>query len=263
MKVGEGMSVIYEKKDNIAYLTLNRPEAMNSLDPETQKELEEIFNDFEQDDSLRVAILTGAGEKAFCTGSDLKKTMPPSTSVAETYFQPGTKSLTRDLKLSKPIICAINGYALAGGMELAMACDIRIASENASFGLTEAKIGSIPGAGGTQRLPRLIPLGYAMKLLLTGDRISAAEAHRLGIVTDIVPQNELMSTAEEIARKIANNAPLSVRMIKKAVLEGLERPLDEGLQLERFLFNMLRDTEDRIEGRKAFAEKRSPVFKGR
>jgi E-phenylitaconyl-CoA hydratase len=257
------MAVIYEKRDRIAYIILNRPEAMNSLDPETHQELEDIFTDFDQDDSVWVAILSGTGEKAFCTGSDLKKTMPPATSVAETYFTKQTKSLMRDLKVSKPIICAINGYALGGGMEMALACDIRIAAEHASFGLTEVKIGSIPGGGGTQRLPRLIPLSYAMKLLLTGDRISAQEALKLGIVSDVVPMSELMNTAEEIAQKIVSNAPLSVRAIKKAVVEGIDRTLDEGIQLERLLFNMLRDTEDRIEGRRAFAEKRKPNFQGR
>jgi E-phenylitaconyl-CoA hydratase len=257
------MALIYEKKDRVAYIKFNRPEAMNALDPETHEQLEEVFEDFNKDDDAWVAILTGTGEKAFCAGADLKKTMPPSTSVAETYFKPNTKSIMRDLKVIKPVICAVNGYALGGGMEMALSCDIRIASENATFGLTEVKIGSIPGGGGTQRLPRMIPMSHAMKILLTGDRISAKEALELGIVSDVVPLEELLSTAEEIARKIVNNAPLSVRAIKKAVVDGIEMSLDQGLQLERSLFNILRDTEDRIEGRKAFAEKRKPIYRGK
>lgn len=257
------MAIIYEKKDRNAYITLNRPEAMNALDPETHKELEEAFEDFNADDDVWVAIFTGAGEKAFCAGSDLKKTMPPSTSVAETYFSPSTKTIMRDLKVNKPIICAVNGYALGGGMEMALASDICVASENAVFGLTEVKIGSIPGGGGTQRLPRKIPLAHAMKILLTGERISAQKAQEMGFVTDVVPQSELMKTAEEIAQKIVNNAPLSVQATKKAVMDGLQLSLEQGIQLERQLFNMLRDTEDRIEGRKAFAEKRKPEFKGK
>jgi E-phenylitaconyl-CoA hydratase len=258
------MSVIVEVADHVATITLNRPEAMNSIDPDMRQELKNVWARIHADDDIRVAILTGAGEKAFCTGSDLKKTMPPKESFAQTMFgQSGSDHLLAGLDTDKPLLCAVNGYAMGGGMELALACDIRIASENARFALSEVRIGSIPGAGGTVRLPRAIASSDAMLMLLTGDRIDAAEALRIGLVSKVVPADQLLHTAQEIGRRIAQNAPLAVRAVKRLVQQGADMPLDAAMNAERYAFGLLRDTEDRIEGRRAFQEKRAPEYKGR
>lgn len=257
------MPLLYEVQDGVATVTLNRPEAMNSIDPETRAELRETWTRIAADDAVRCVVLTGSGDKAFCTGSDLKKTMPPKESHAQLTFGGATPAhLLTGMDSDKPLICAVNGYAMGGGMELALACDIRIAADTAQFALSEVRIGSIPGAGGTQRLPRLIARSDAMLMLLTGDRIDAAEALRIGLVSRVVPAAGLMPAALEIARRIAQNAPLSVRAIKRLVRDGLEMPLDKAIQLESYAFGLLRDTEDRIEGRRAFQEKRTPVYRG-
>lgn len=251
-------------QDHVATLTLNRPEAMNSIDPEMRNQLHAAWKRIKEDDDIRVAILTGAGDKAFCTGSDLKKTMPPKESFAElTFGRAYSDHLLEGLDTDKPLICAVNGYAMGGGMELALACDIRVASDNAIFALSEVRIGSIPGAGGTQRLPRAIGASNAMLMLLTGDRVDAAEALRTGLVSKVVSPEELLPTAREIALRIARNAPLSVRSIKRLVTSGADMPLLAALDNERYVFGLLRDTEDRIEGRRAFQEKRPPVYQGR
>jgi len=261
------MALIYEKRNRIAYLTLNRPEAMNALDPQTNEELAQAWADFRDDPDTWVAIITGAGDRAFCAGADLKATalhtqaQPPS--FAQMFFSAPRPSLMRGLELPKPVIAAVNGYALGGGMEMMLACDIRVAAEHATFGLTEARIGSIPGGGGTQRLPRQIPYAVAMYMLLTAERISAQDAMSYGLINKVVPLANLMEEAEAIAGKITQNAPLSVRAIKTAVQKGLDVPLDRGLLIEQQLFGMLFASEDRIEGRKAFAEKRPPQYKGR
>lgn len=256
--------LLYEKKENYCIITLNRPEALNAIDPELREELIETFEDFRRDDEMRVAILTGSGNRAFCVGSDLKKTMPTKESFASSYLNENlNQHFINSLKVMKPIICAINGYAIGGGLELALACDIRIASKNASMGLSEAVVGSIPGAGGTQRLPRVIPHAIAMKMLLTGDRIDAEEAYRIGLISDLVELEDLLPTAEKIAQKIASNAPLSVAAVKLVANLGYDLPLESGMVMERLMFGNLQNSEDRIEGRKAFAEKRKPVYKGR
>lgn len=255
------MGVLYNKEGHVAYITLNRPEAMNALDPESWTELRESFYSAKADSEVRVVVLTGAGEKAFCTGSDMKKTMPPATSFASTYFD--EEHMLAPMEMWKPIICAINGYCIGGGLEMALACDIRIASSTASLGLSEVKVGSLPGLGGTQRLIRSIPRAVAMKMMLTGERIDAQEAYRLGLISDVVPPEKLMETAKAIAEKIAANAPLSVKAAKQAILIGSDLPLKQGSNFEYLLWAILRDSEDRIEGRKAFAEKRPPVYKGR
>lgn len=258
------MSVIVEVADHVATITLNRPEAMNSIDPEMRRELKQVWARIHADDAIRVAILTGAGEKAFCTGSDLKKTMPSGDSFARaTFGQAESDHLLAGLTTDKPLLCAINGYAMGGGMELALACDIRIASDNAQFALSEVRIGSIPGAGGTQRLPRAIGASSAMLMLLTGDRIDAAEALRIGLVSKVVPAAELLPAAQAIARRIAQNAPLAVRAVKRLVQQGMDMPLPAAMDTERYVFGLLRDTEDRIEGRRAFQEKRTPAYQGR
>lgn len=258
------MSILFEVQDHIATITLNRPQAMNSIDPETRGELYDTWRRIAQDDDIRVAILTGAGEKAFCTGSDLKKTMPPKESFAElTFGRAQSDHLLAGLDTDKPLICAINGYAMGGGLELALACDIRIASTNAMFALSEVRIGSMPGAGGTQRLPRAIGASNAMLMLLTGDRVDAQEALRMGLVSQVVAQAALLPAARAIAQRIASNAPLSVRAIKRLVHSGMDMPLPAAIDAERYAFGLLRDTQDRIEGRKAFQEKRTPVYRGR
>ncbi|WP_186426190.1 enoyl-CoA hydratase/isomerase family protein [Cupriavidus metallidurans] len=258
------MSVIIEVTEFVAVITLNRPEAMNSIDPEMRAALKEAWKRIHADDAIRVAVLTGAGDKAFCTGSDLKKTMPPAESFASSTFgQAESDHLLAGLTTDKPLICAINGYAMGGGLELALACDIRVASENAQFALSEVRIGSIPGAGGTQRLPRAIGASNAMLMLLTGDRVDAAEALRLGLVSKVVPREALLETAVGIAQRIAQNAPLAVRAVKRLVQQGMDMPLNTAIDTERYVFGLMRDTEDRIEGRRAFQEKRAPRYQGK
>ena len=258
------MGVLYEVADRVATVTLNRPEALNSLDPESLHELNDAFQRANADPEVRVVILTGAGGKAFCTGSDLKKTMPPKESFAElTFGRPKKLYPFAGMEIDKPMICAVNGYALAGGMELALACDIRIASTNAQFGQSEVCIGSIPAAGGTQRLPRMIGMSDAMLMMLTGNSISAEEALRIGLVSRIVPPDDLISAAREIALRIAENAPLAVRAVKRLVRDGMDMPLLAAIQAEQFALGLLRDSEDRLEGRRAFQEKRKPNYQGR
>jgi E-phenylitaconyl-CoA hydratase len=253
-------------ENRIATVTLNRPEAMNAVDPEMRALLQKTWERLRTDDDIWVAIVTGAGEKAFCTGSDLKKTMPLSESFASQTFGPaiaGGGRMSDGLDMDKPLIAAVNGYAMGGGMELALACDIRICSENAQFALSEVKIGSIPGSGGTQRLPRAVSLSNAMLMLLTGDRIDAQEACRIGLVSKVVPLAELKKAAREVAERIAANAPLAVRAVKRLVRQGMDMPLAQAIDAERYVFGLLYGSEDRIEGRKAFAEKRKPNYKGR
>lgn len=256
------MTLRVESGDGIVTITINRPEARNALLPETAREIEARLIAFDENENERVAILTGAGDRAFCAGADLRTSRtlaPPAVAALERR----DASLVKDPGVSKPIIAAVNGYALGGGCELALICDIRIASRNASFALPEVQIGSMPGSGGTQRLMRLIPPGYAIHMALTGERISAEEACRIGLVTRLVEPHELLPTAMEIARRIAANAPLSVKAVKRVMAQGQSVSLAEGLQLERLYFTLLRDSEDRAEGRAAFAEKRKPNFKGR
>jgi len=258
------MPVDIEVEDRIATVTLNRPEVMNAVDAQMRADLRRVWDRVRTDDDINVVIVTGAGERAFCTGSDLKATMPPPESAAALLFGTGEAGGTLEgFGTDKPIVCAINGHALGGGLELALACDIRIASDNARLGLTEARIGSVPGSGGMQRLPRTIGKSDAMLMLLTGEPVDAAEALRTGLVSRVVPRAELMRTAREIAARIAANGPLAVRAIKRTVLAGLDMPLEHALQVDKYVLGLLRDTEDRIEGRLAFKEKRAPVFKGR
>lgn len=258
------MSVLLETQDGVAIVTLNRPESMNAIDPESREALRNVWRSVAGNDDVRCVILTGAGQTAFCTGSDLKKTMPPPESFAQLAFSgAGQDTVTAGMDMDKPIVCAINGHAFGGGLELALACDIRLAVTNALFSLPEVRLGTIPAAGGTQRLPRLIGGSDAMRLLLTGDRFSASEALRIGLISEVVEPSELMGHALTLAGRIAQNAPLSVRAIKQLVRTGLDMPLAQALQAERYVFGLLRDTEDRIEGRRAFQDKRAPVFRGR
>lgn len=258
------MSITTKIQDDVAIVTLNRPEAMNSIDPESNEQLLEAWDEVSRNEEIRVLVVTGAGERAFCTGADLKKTMPPADSAARQIFSGGAKHFNfGTLQTHKPVIAAINGYALGGGLELALLADIRICSENAQFGLPEVRVGSIPGAGGTQRLIRAVGQSDAMWMLLTGERIDANEALRIGLVSKVVPLSALQVTAINLARAVAANAPLAITAAKRLAMTGRELSLAGGLELERQAFGLLRDSEDRLEGRRAFGEKRAPVFRGR
>jgi enoyl-CoA hydratase/carnithine racemase len=259
-------TVLYEHKDKIVTITINRPDAMNAVDPETQQGLVEAWTRFRDDDNAWVAILTGAGDKAFSAGADLKKLIPAAFAKDGRGRRAGDLGLggiTRGLSIWKPMIAAINGFCLAGGLEQALACDLRIASPNATFGLTEVRWAIMPGAGGTQRLPRTVPLAKAMEMILMAQPISADEALRVGLVNKVVPLSELLPTARAWAETICERGPLAVRAAKEAVVRGLTLPLDDGLRLEALLSATLRGTEDAAEGPRAFAEKRKPSFQGR
>ena len=258
------MSVTLQVADYVATITLNRPEAMNALDGDSLEALHAILNNVSDRDDIRVGIITGAGEKAFCAGADLKKTMPPPESFAQLHFGATDKTAPFSrMSTTKPLIAAINGFALGGGLELAMLCDIRIAAAHASFALPEVTLASIPAGGGTQRIIRLIAASDAMLMLLTGERVPAAEALRIGLVSRVVEAADLLTEAQKIASKIAANGPLAVAAAKRLAVVGKELPLSAGLELEQQTFGLIRDSEDRIEGRVAFGEKRKPVFKGR
>ena len=256
------MAVDYEKEGRIAIFTLNRPEALNSVSLEAIRELHEAMVDFRDDPDLWVGIITGAGEKAFCVGADIKDTLP---FMKEHRHAPwATLPIPmRGLELWKPLIAAINGLALGGGLEIVLACDIRIASENARLGTPEVTLGLIPGWGGTQRLPRMLPWCKAAEILLMGTMIDAQEAYRIGLVNKVVPQEQLMSTAKEWAETICRAGPLAVRAAKEAMIRGINMTLEEGLRLEHSLEAYLLGTEDFTEGTTAFAEKRKPVFKAK
>jgi E-phenylitaconyl-CoA hydratase len=259
-------SVLYEQKDRIVTITMNRPDAMNAIDPETNQALIEAWMRFRDDDTAWVAILTGAGDKAFSAGADLKKMIPAAFGTSRGgrgHDDYGLGGITRGLEIWKPMIAAINGFCLAGGLEQALACDLRIAAPHATFGLTEVRWAIIPGAGGTQRLPRAVPLAKAMEMMLMAKRLNADEAVRFGLVNAVVALPELMPTARAWAEAICELGPLAVRAAKEAIVRGSTMPLADGLRLEAFLSGTLRGTEDAIEGPKAFAEKRKPVFKAR
>lgn len=255
------MTAIYEKKGKIAIITINRPEANNALNYQTLKEMEDAWNDFAADNNLWVAILTGSGEKAFCCGADLKEISAMSDEERRTTVRP--PGIHKGIEIYKPIICGINGLAVGGGMELALASDIRIAAEGARFGLREVCVGLIPTGGGTQRLPRMVPWCKAMEILLTGKLIDAQEAFKIGLVNKVVPLSQLMDECLKYAEMICENAPLAVRSAKEAALKGLSLSLNEGMKLETQLSRKLRGTEDAKEGPKAFSEKRKPEFKGK
>ena len=257
------MVIDYKKEGRIAIFTINRPQAMNAMNVEGLRELGETMADFRDDPELWVGIITGAGERAFCAGADIKDMLPflqenlPNTPWA----MPDTPM--RGLELWKPLIAAINGLALGGGLEIALACDIRIASENARLGTPEVNLGLIPGWGGTQRLPRMIPWCKAAEILLMGRPIDAQEAYRIGLVNKVVPLEQLMPTAREWAEVICQAGPLAVRAAKEAMTQGSSMTLEDGLRLENALEGYLVHTEDFTEGTRAFVEKRKPVYKAK
>ncbi|WP_457814385.1 enoyl-CoA hydratase-related protein (plasmid) [Sinorhizobium meliloti] len=257
-------SIDLVRKGSIALVTINRPDAMNALDVKHDQALARVWREVEADPLIRVSILTGAGGRAFCSGGDLKTYMPWRRQLA----QEGNEStisfggMTLPHEITKPVIAAIQGYCIAGGLELAMACDIRLSTADSKFGLAEVRWGVLPGGGGTQRLPRLVPVGYALEMILTGESITAQRAEQIGLVNRIVEAGDLLDTAFKVAQRYAENGPLAVQAAKKAVQQGLSAALQDGLTLEAALQRQLLQSEDAQEGLKAFAERRSPVFKG-
>jgi enoyl-CoA hydratase len=264
------MTVDYVKKDRIAYITLNRPEARNALDPDTLEALGRTWIDFRDDPSVLVAIITGVGN-SFCAGADLGTLIPRITASPEgltglikgemaEVFQ---SALLRDIDIWKPIVAAVNGYCIAGGLEMLLGMDIRIASENAFFAIQEPRWGLFPAGGSTVRLPRQVPFCKAMEILLTGEKIDAQEACRIGLVNYVVPREELMPMAEKFARSIADNGPLAVSAIKRSVIESLSLSLPKAYEREIELATPVFKSEDAVEGPMAFMQKRKPEFKGK
>lgn len=256
------MVLKYEKKGRIAYITLNRPEALNAFNPELVQAFSEALIDFRDDENLWVAIITGAGERAFCAGADIKTLLPRmKEQITKPWLQPVT--IMRGLEIYKPLIAAVNGHALGGGLEVALACDIRIASENATFGLPEVRLGLIAGWGGCARLPRVIPIAKAAEILLTGQPMSAQEAYRIGLVNEVVPLDQLMPTAERWAQRIMEPGPLAVRAAKEIMVKSMNMTLEESLKLEWQKIGELFYTQDAEEGQRAFIEKRKPNFQAK
>jgi enoyl-CoA hydratase/carnithine racemase len=256
-------NVLYDKKGPIAYVTLNRPKVLNALSQAVFSELKEVLWDARDDASVRGVILTGSGDKAFAAGADIAE-MSTSTGVHAEESTRHAQAVTELIEiLGKPVIAAVNGFALGGGCELAMACTIRIASENAKFGQPEVKLGIMPGAGGTQRLPRLIGKGRALQLILTDEIIDVQEAYRIGLVNEVVPLANLIPRAEAILNQINSNAPLGVKFSIDAVNKGLDGTFSEGLLIEASLFGICAGSEDKKEGTTAFLAKRAPQFHGR
>jgi enoyl-CoA hydratase len=257
-------NILFEKKNSIAYVTVNRSKVLNALNMATMEELRAAFTDIKDDLSIRVAILTGAGEKAFVAGADIGELAKQDAVSGKEFAHRGQSVLNLIENLGKPVIACVNGFALGGGCELAMACTMRLASENAKLGQPEVKLGIIPGYGGSQRLPRLVGKGLAMQMVLAGEMITAQEALRIGLVNEVTAAAaELVPRAEAIAAKIIANAPLAVQYAMEAVNRGMEMTLAEGLFLEAALFGVCCATEDKKEGTAAFLEKRPAAFKGR
>ena len=256
-------NVLYEKKGAIAYVTVNRPKVLNALNTPTLKGLQTALEDARYDTAVRGVILTGAGNKAFIAGADISELARVTAFEAEQSSRFGQDVLDLIENLGKPVIAAVNGFALGGGCEAAMACAIRIAVESAKFGQPEVTLGLVPGGGGTQRLPRLVGKGRALQLILSGEMISAQEAYRIGLVNEIVPPSDLIARAEAILNKIASNAPIAVKLALEAANKGMETSQSEGLLLEAAYFGLCAATEDKKEGTSAFLEKRAPQFRGR
>ena len=255
--------IIYEKSEGIATITINRPEALNAFSAEVVSEILQALEDVKADESVRVVVLTGAGEKAFSAGADIKAMKGMNALKARELSQMGERLCSALENLEKPVIAAINGYALGGGLEVAMACDIRLASENARMGQTEINIGLIPGWGGTQRLTRLIGATKAKELIFTGKMIDAKTAEQLGLVNMVVPQDKFRETVRQFALELAQKAPVALKVAKALINKGAEISLDAAIALEREGFGVVASTEDLQEGVSAFIEKRKPVFKGK
>ncbi|MDR4999140.1 enoyl-CoA hydratase-related protein [Brevibacillus parabrevis] len=256
------MTISYRKDGLVGVVTLDRPDVFNCLNLETLTELRKLIAELACDRSTRVVIVTGAGDKAFCSGADLKERRGMSPEQVEVYIRTIRDTFSELEKLQKPVIAALNGLALGGGTELALACDLRIMSEQAKMGLTETSLGIIPGAGGTQRLPRLVGKGIAKELIFTARRVFPAEALAIGLVNRVVPHEQLMNVSMELAAQIASNAPLALAQAKFAIDCGSEVELATGLMMESNAYQLLVPTKDRLEGLAAFAEKRKPIYRG-
>ncbi len=256
-------TILYEKRDRVATVTMNRPKVMNAMNPTVIEELRAAFTEVRRDPSIRGAILTGAGDKAFAAGMDLSIAAQQTALEAQELMRAGKTLLNMIESLGKPVIAAVNGYALGGGLEIAMACTFRLAAEEARLGQPEVKWGIMPGWGGTQRLPRLVGAGRALEMILTGAFVDAQEACRIGLVNEVVPRRELLARTEKILAQIAANAPLSIEYAIEAVHKGLDSPLTDGLALESALNAVCMASEDRKEGAAAFVERRAPQFQGR
>jgi enoyl-CoA hydratase len=255
-------NVRIETRDRVAVITVDRPKVLNALNAQTVAEIGEAFEQARNDEAVKAVILTGGGEKAFVAGADIGELAKMTPITGKATAERGQAIFAKIERFPKPVIAAINGFALGGGCELALACHIRLASEKAQMGLPEVTLGIIPGYGGTQRMARLLGKGKALELILTGDRIPAAEAERIGLVNKVVAPEELMNVAMEMAKKIASRGPLAVRAAIEAVMSGSEMPIEEGFFLEATLFGLLASTEDMKEGMGAFLEKRAADFKG-
>lgn len=255
--------LIYEKEAPFAYITVNRPDAMNALSNALVEEFDKAFDLVEQDEEVRVLIITGAGEKAFMAGADIKELEKRDFVLGRQQTKRRQEVFNRIAEMRIPVIAAINGFALGAGLELAVACTLRVACDEARLGSPEVNLGIIPGDGATQRLPRLVGFGRAMEMVLTGDFVDAAEAHRIGLVNKVVPREELMETAKKLASKIASKAPLAVQCAKEAVNRSMEVGIYEGLAHESYLHAFTCATEDKKEGVAAFLEKRKPSFQGK
>lgn len=255
--------LLYEVRDQIAWITLNRPEAMNAISENIRAAIPEALARADADDNVRVIVISGAGDRAFCAGADIKGFNEVASLVKFRQTRAHAHWILAFDRTRKPIIAAIHGYCLGGGLEIAMACDIRIAAEGAKFALPEVSRGTLPGAGGTQRLARIVGLGRALDIALSADQITAQEALGMGLISRLLPREELMAAAAALAQRIAGHAPLSVLLVKEAVRGSLETDLSTGLRIEADLSALIASTEDRIEAGKAFREKRKPEFKGR
>jgi enoyl-CoA hydratase len=256
-------NITYEVKGSIGYITLNRPKVMNALNRRTVEELDAAFHAAKEDATVKGVIVTGAGEKAFIAGADIAELSAINGELADEFSAKGQEMLSFIETLGKPVIAAVNGFALGGGCETAMACTIRIAAENAKFGQPEVKLGVIPGYGGTQRLPRLVGKGRALQLILTGDLIDAHEAHRIGLVNEVVSAADLIARCEAILKQIGANAPLAIRYSIEVVNKGVDTDLTSGLKIEAKYFALAAGTQDKKEGTSAFVEKRAPQFQGK
>jgi enoyl-CoA hydratase/carnithine racemase len=256
-------TVLYQKREGIAYVTVNRPEKLNALNQAVMTELRLCFEATEKDDEVRAVILTGAGEKAFVAGADINELAVQTPVQGRETSLAGQRLLNSIENLGKPVIAAVNGYAFGGGCELALACTLRVASENARFAQPEVKLGIIPGYAGSQRLPRLVGKGRALEMILSGEPVSAQEAYRIGLVNQVVAAKDLMSSAETLARKIMANGPSAVRLALEAVNHGMEMTQREGESLEATLFGLSCATADMKEGTRAFLEKRPAKFTGK
>ena len=256
-------NLLVERDEAVAVVTINRPKVLNALDTRTLEELRRVFVELQQDAAVRCVVLTGAGEKSFVAGADINELAVQSPTDGREHALRGQQVLELIENLGKPVIAAINGYALGGGCELAMACTLRLAGDSARLGQPEVNLGIIPGYAGTQRLTRLVGSGRALELLLTGDQISAAEAHRIGLVNRVVPASELMTEAKKLAAALAAKAPIAVRYIIEAVNRGTQQPLREAQVFEATLFGLIASTDDMREGTSAFLAKRKPEFRGK